>query len=516
MPKLSIDNRPVEVDAGATVLDAAGRLGIEIPTLCHLAGHDPATSCMVCVVKVAGRDKLLPACATPAADGMRVETDTDEVRTARRTALELLLSEHLGDCMAPCHSVCPARMDIPLMLRQIAAGRDADAIRTVKRQIALPAVLGRICHRPCEKGCRRGAADGAVGICELKRYAADTDLAAAETFLPQRREPTGKTVAIVGAGAAGLSAAYYLLQSGHACTLFDDHDSPGGMLRYAVSRDELPLDVLDAEIDVIRRLGAEFRMGVTVGRDIPMSEIEDRFDAVLIAGGDTIAETVERLDLAVADGRVKADARTFQASRAGIFAAGAALRATQHAVRAVADGRFVAPSIDQHLGGEAVVGPNRPFTVHIGRPMDGEMPAFLAESAAPDAPPCAAVGYTVDQARAEALRCLHCDCRKPVACKLRQYCREYDARPRQYTGPRRPFQQDRSHPEVIFEPGKCIDCGICIRLAAAAGEEIGLTFLNRGFDVRVGVPFGGPLAKALTKSAKECVKHCPTGALSLR
>ena len=506
MPKLSIDNRPVEIDDGATVLDAAGRLGIEIPTLCHLAGHDSATSCMLCVVKVAGRDKLLPACATPAADGMAVETDTDEVRASRRTALELLLSEHLGDCMAPCHSVCPARMNIPLMIRQLAAGRDADAIRTVKRQIALPAVLGRICHRPCEKGCRRGAADGAVGICELKRYAADTDLAAATPFVPSRPEPTGKTVAIVGAGPAGLSAAYYLLQSGHACTLFDDHDAPGGMLRYAVLREDLPLDVLDAEIDVIRRLGAEFRLGVTVGRDTPMAEIEDGFDAVLIAGGETIAE---------AAGRVEADARTFQTARPGVFAAGAAIRATQHAVRAVADGRFVASSIDQYLGGEAVVGPDRPFTVHIGRPMDGEMHAFLAESAAPDAPPWAATGLTEAQARAEALRCLHCDCRKPDDCKLRDYCRQYDARPRQYKGPRRLFQQDRSHPEVIFEPGKCIDCGICIRLTAAAGEDIGLTFLNRGFNVRVGAPFGRPLAEALTESAQTCVQHCPTGALSL-
>ncbi|MHC4521004.1 MAG: 2Fe-2S iron-sulfur cluster-binding protein, partial [Planctomycetota bacterium] len=102
MPKITIDDREVEVDAEATILDAAEKLGIEIPTMCYLRGHEPTTSCMVCVVKVAGVNGLVPACGTPVSDGMQVENDSEEVREARRAALELLLSDHVGDCMGPC------------------------------------------------------------------------------------------------------------------------------------------------------------------------------------------------------------------------------------------------------------------------------------------------------------------------------------------------------------------------------------------------------------------------------
>ncbi|GAH12534.1 unnamed protein product, partial [marine sediment metagenome] len=141
MPKLDIDNKQIEVEDGATVLDAAKKLGIEIPTLCFLEGRPPQTSCMVCLVKVNGREQLVPACATKAEDGMQVESQTDQVLQARRTALELLLAEHVGDCIAPCQAACPAHMNIPLMIRQIAAGDMRGAIQTVTDHIALPAVL---------------------------------------------------------------------------------------------------------------------------------------------------------------------------------------------------------------------------------------------------------------------------------------------------------------------------------------------------------------------------------------
>ena len=122
MPKLTIDGRTIEVEAGTTILQAARRLGIEIPTLCYADGREPLTSCFVCVVKVQGRENLVPACATVVEDGMVVEASSEEVREARRVALELLLSDHLGDCVAPCQAACPAGMNIPLMLRQIARG----------------------------------------------------------------------------------------------------------------------------------------------------------------------------------------------------------------------------------------------------------------------------------------------------------------------------------------------------------------------------------------------------------
>ena len=175
----------VEVPPGGTLLDAARSLGIDVPTLCYLEGCQPSTSCLVCVVRVKGRNGFVPACATMADDGMEVESESPEVHQVRKTALELLLSDHVGDCLAPCYFTCPAHMDIPLMLRQIGGENLREAIATVKEAIALPAVLGRICPGPCEKGCRRGAADGAVAVCGLKRFVADADLASREP-LPSR------------------------------------------------------------------------------------------------------------------------------------------------------------------------------------------------------------------------------------------------------------------------------------------------------------------------------------------
>ena len=227
--QLTIDNREVEVAEGATILDAARRLNIEIPTLCYLEGYPANTSCMACVVKVSDRASLVPACGTKAEEGMRVESETPEVHEARKAALELLLSDHAGDCIGPCHAICPAKMDIPRMIRQIAAHNLREAIQTVKVDIPLPAVLGRICPAPCEKGCRRGAYDDSVSICLLKRYVADVDLASDSPYLPNCEPEKNKPVAIIGAGPAGLSAAYYLRQRGYPCTVFDDHEKPGGM-----------------------------------------------------------------------------------------------------------------------------------------------------------------------------------------------------------------------------------------------------------------------------------------------
>ena len=201
---------------------------------------------MVCVVKVAGVGGLVPACGTVVRDGMQVESESEQVFEARKAALELLLSDHVGDCVGPCQMGCPARMNIPRMIRQIAAGQLQDAIATVKRDIALPAVLGRICPAPCEKVCRRKQHDDAVSICLLKRHVADVDLQSDQPYSPALAPKRDKRVAIIGAGPAGLAAAYYLQQDGFDCTIFDEHEEPGGMLRYAVTERNLPRDVLNA------------------------------------------------------------------------------------------------------------------------------------------------------------------------------------------------------------------------------------------------------------------------------
>jgi ferredoxin len=531
MPKLTIDEREVVVDDGATILDAAKKLGVGIPTMCFLQGYEPATSCMVCVVKIGGADGLVPACATIARDGMRVQSDCEEVRQARKAALELLLSDHVGDCMGPCQVACPAHMNIPLMIRQIASGRLRDAIATVKKDIALPAVLGRICPRPCESVCRRAAFDpcsddgkpapletSAVSICLLKRYVADVDLQSADPFMPDCRAGRNKSVAIVGAGPAGLSAAYYLQQQGYDCTVFDEHEEAGGMLRYAVSEQELPKDVLDKEIGLIKKLGVRFQGSTRVGTALSMEKLRRDFDAVFVAVGQLKPGDAESMSLKAGPDGIAVNAKTYEASLPGVFAGGDAVRERRVAVRAVAEGKEAAACIIQYLSGQTVTGPAKPFNTRIGKLREGEIERFMAcaSNAHRVTPSQKGGGFTEAQASQEAARCLHCDCRKADDCKLRQYAQQYGARPGRYKGERRLFIQHVQHPDLIYEPGKCIDCGLCIKIAAEAGEELGLAFMGRGFDVRVAVPFDRSMAEALSHTANQCVAACPTGALAFK
>ena len=543
MPRLFIDNHEVEVDNGATILDAAEKLGIEIPTMCFLKGYKASTSCMLCVVKVNGLANLTPACGTLAEDGMRVESNSEEVHQARRAALELLLSDHVGDCLGPCQVICPAGMNIPLMIRQIAAGNFRDAIATVKKDIALPVVLGRICPKPCEKGCRRAVFDEAVSICLLKRYVADLDLQSAKPYLPPCKPAQDKRVAIIGAGPAGLAAAYYLQQAGFCCTVFDDHEKPGGMLRYAVPEEHLPIEVLDEEITLIEKLGMKFKGQTRIGTDLLMEDLRKDFDAVFVAVGQLKPGDAESMSLEETSNGIKVDGKTYQTNLKGIFAGGDAVHKRRLTVRAVADGKEAAVSISQYLSGCSVTGPVKEFNTRIGKLMDGEIEKFLvcSDKAQRTSPSGKEGGFTDKQARKEATRCLHCDCRKADPCKLKQYAQDYEAKPTRYKGQRRLFTQqlqsrtncpigkDSARSDVqmgesgsigagdiIYEAGKCIDCGLCIQTAAKAGEKLGLTFVGRGFDVRVAVPFGRSIADALKQSADQCVKACPTGALAFR
>ncbi len=523
MLKLLIDNREVDVADGATVLDAARKLGVRIPTLCHMDGLPAATSCMVCVVRIRGRRGLQPACATIVEDGMVIECDTDEIRLARRTALELLLSDHLGDCMGPCQMICPAHMDIPTMIRQIAAGRMEDAIATVKRDIALPAVLGRICPAPCQSGCRRKQADAPVAICMLKRYVADVDLAASNGKKPYRPncEPdSGKRVAIIGAGPAGLAAAYRLRTQGHAVTVFDDRQQLGGSLRANIPPDILPAQVLDAEIATIAALGAEFRMGERIDESGPdgLAKLQDEFDAVLLAVGRGSDGTADRFALGCGNLGLEVDRQSYATRRDGVFAAGNAIRTNNKlAIRSLADGKEAADVIDRYLKSGKIRGLSKPLNVRIGRLAEEEIAEFVARASgdARVSPSGGiAAGFSESEARAEAERCLHCDCRKVDNCRLRNLAQLHQADPRRFDGARRVVEFCDQHPSVIYEPGKCIDCGLCVRITERAGEPLGLTFIGRGFDVRVGIPLGGQLADALHQTAAECVDACPTGALA--
>jgi NADPH-dependent glutamate synthase beta subunit-like oxidoreductase/ferredoxin len=408
-------------------------------------------------------------------------------------------------------------MNIPLMIRQIAAGELSEAIATVKKDIALPAVLGRICPKPCERGCRRAALDDAVSICFLKRYVADVDLDSDKPYSPICEPKKDKRVAIIGAGPAGLAAGYYLRQGGYDCTVFDEREKPGGMLQYAVPVEELPRYVLDKEIVQVEKLGVTFRCGTRIGDNISLEDLREEFDAVFIAVGTLEPEGVESFGLKAGRNGIAADSGTYQTSLPGVFAGGDAVHKRKLTVRAVADGKEAAASIDQYLSSKTVTGSVRPFNTRIGKIRDDDREAFAAcGSTEPRVSPAVeGEGFANEQARLEAGRCLHCDCRKVDNCRLREHSGDYGAKPGRYKGDRRSFAQQIQHPEVIYESGKCIDCGLCIQIAAGEGEKLGLAFVGRGFNVRVAVPFDYSMAQALEHAAARCAEACPTGALAL-
>lgn len=516
MPQFTIDGRVMTVPDGATVLDAAQLAEIEIPTLCHLPGRPPETSCFVCLVRVEGIGRFLPACATRVTEGMVVHNASDEVRDARRTAIELLLSDHLGDCVAPCQGVCPAHMDIPKMMELTAKGQFRDAHIVVKQAIPLPAILGRVCPELCEKGCRRAAHDGSLSICMTKRFLADHDLETGDPYLPPMDPASGRSVAVVGAGPAGLSAAYYLRTLGHACVVYDDREAPGGMLRYGTSRDVLPLKVLDDEIALIERMGAVFRSGFRIGEQASVEELQQDCDTVILASGDAKSgghgyEGIER-----GPQGIKVDRRTLMTSRPGVFAAGGALLPLKHAIRALADGRIAAYSASEYMTGVHPGETDPGFSVHVGKLDADTVRPYLrfgsSDSRQTPEGGCSA-GFTIAEVQREASRCLQCGCPVASTCSLRAASQEYGAQPLHFSGARREFGYDDSHPDIIFDSGKCTACGICVRIAAEGREELGVGFTGRGFDVRTSVPFSSAMVEGLRDVALACADACPTGAL---
>ena len=451
-----------------------------------------------------------------AQDGMVVESETQEVRRVRRAALELLLSDHAGECRAPCQYACPFHTDVPQLIRQIAAGRPDEAIVTLRAAMPLPAVLARVGSEACEGACRRCVADESASIGLLKRYVADFDLARPTPYVPPCRPASGKRVAMVGAGPCGLSAAYFLLQRGHACTLIDAREHSGGML-CDLPPAALPPKVLAAEITLIEQLGAEFELNTTIGQQRTLADLRRDHDAVLLAVGQLGANVGKLFGLPVVAGRLQVQGATHETGMPGVFAAGDAVRPWANATRAAADGKSAAVCIDQMLRGEPVTGPTKLVALGTVRPRPDEVAALAADAGSRErVAPSSPDGFTDEEARAEARRCLHCDCHKLGKCALQKYAMLYDANAHRYRGRRRPYERPLLHPDVIYEPGKCILCGLCIQVAQQAGEPLGLTLVGRGFDARVEVPFEESLAAALQTAARRCAEVCPTGALSLR
>ncbi len=514
MIHLIINSQPITVPEGTTLLEAAHTLRIDIPTMCHLEGTGHFTSCMVCLVKDTRNGRLMASCSMPAQEGMNIITDDAECRESRKASLELLLSEHVGDCEAPCQLVCPAHMNIPLMNRLIATGSFDKAIDVVKRDIALPAILGRICPAPCEAGCHRKQVDEAVSICLLKGFAADQELDKGVAPV-QPKAKSGKKVAIIGAGPAGLAAAFYLNKAGHQVAIYEKNEKAGGdMLQ--IEETALPVKVMEAEIAALMNSDIKINYNSEIDQ-LHFEQLRQENDAVVLAVGAS-QETMGQLGLELTKTGIQVDKTTYQTSMEKVFAIGNALRPSKLAVRSVGQGKELAFILDELFKTNQLKAYPSRFNSKFGKLQEPEFVEYLKESVDDkrlQATRGKAIGFTMEEAVAEAKRCLHCDCRNPESCKLRELSDTYGAVQKRFQYDERfKVQKEFAPQNIVYEPAKCIKCGICVRITQQYQEAFGFSFIGRGFDVKVGVPFNENIGKALAKTAALVAEKCPTGALA--
>lgn len=518
MVQIWIDNTKLEIDEGQSILDAARQLGIDIPAMCCQEGHPPNNSCMCCLVRVDDAAGVVPACATKVCEGMRVESESEAMRELRRTGIELLLSDHAGDCHAPCENTCPAHMDVPDMLRHVAEGNYRAAIETVKRDIALPAILGRVCPEVCENACRRGKHDSPAAICKIKQFVADQDLASASPYRPAISPPTGKRVVIVGGGPTGLTAAYHLSQLGHHCTLIEQHEQLGGRLHEEFSSDELPREVLQNEADTALALGAEKQLGQRLGKHLSLDDLAPKFDAVLLATGRSGVAGINEAGIHTTTSGIRVDAQSRMTSRDGVFAAGNAVRPYKLVVQSVAEGKLAAQCIGAWLRGMAVPDRRHKFDTRLAKLTAGELCDFCEGS--PNTlrldDRVTVENLSDEQARQEAQRCLDCDCSALDTCRLHHYAAMYHCDAQRFRGSERRFEGQIVGDDIVLELGKCILCGICVQLAREADDAVGLAFLGRSIETRIGPPPGATLDQALGSAASSSAKACPTGAITFK
>ncbi len=296
---LSINGNEIVAEKGLTVLEVAKRSQITIPTLCWVKGTVPRKACEICVVEIAngdelglksrvgdGENRLYCACITLAQDGMEIATDSEAVIAHRQQRLAIISQTHFGDCKAPCNLTCPGQINVQGYIAHVAKGEYIEALRLIMERNPVPFSVGRVCPRFCETRCRRILVDEPVSINHLKRFVADWCMAHHIDLKIPRERPTGKRIAVIGGGPAGLSCAYFLTRKGHQVTIFEANPKLGGALRYGFPEYKIPKEVLDYEINTILKMGISIMLSQKWGRDFTLQDLRNQgFDAIFIGTG---------------------------------------------------------------------------------------------------------------------------------------------------------------------------------------------------------------------------------------
>ena len=636
MIHLTINGKQVTAPEGATILEAAKQNDIYIPTLCYDEAVEVYGACGLCVVEAEGIPKLLRSCSAKVSEGMVIHTESERVVQSRKIAMELLMSAHDGDCVAPCQLNCPAHTDCQGYVGLIANGEYDAAIKLIKNKIPLPASIGRVCPHPCEKACRRKNVEEPINIAQLKAFAADMDLKE-NSYLPDIMARTGKKVAVIGGGPAGLTAAYYLNIMGHSVTVYDMMDKMGGMLRYGIPQYRLPKEVLDQEIAIIEDpVGAgasAFRNRVlaTLLEQVRFAVIKGNAPAigekvVICGGGNTAMDacrtavrlgakevyvvyrrtrnempadkleideaeeegviykfltnplsfngengkvksiTLQIMELGEPDasgrrspvpvegkteeiavdsvilaigqrlvqgdvaelalnqrGNIEADPDFFTTSLDGVFAIGDATnRGASIAIEAIGEADRCAKAVDAYLNGMPL-DTRVPYISkrdeHAIDYSDREIKSRITPKVLPPEVRNksfdeVSLGFTEEEAKAEASRCLECGCREYYKCKLLKAAQRYDIQPERWEGE---MPQKYTHDENAFierNTAKCILCGLCVRSCREVMDIHAIGLMGRGFTTDISPAFALPLDQTKCNNCGLCVSLCPTGALT--
>ncbi len=531
---VKIDGRTLEVPPGTTILEAARLAGVDIPTLCYLPGRAPLTSCFVCVVKLTdpqGRRQIVPACAFPITGNIEVVSGDEEVAALRRRALELLLGHHIGDCVAPCQLACPLRCNIPQILQYAREKRWAEALTLLRHNVGLAGVVAFTCSAPCEKACRRSQWDEGVATRAVFERLLIWESHASPGIKLVDETRTGKRVYIVGATLTGISAGWHLRKLGHDVHILEALPGRGELMarlfteflpvtNHQAQKEQL-LAALKQDWHAIVASGVVVEWGHELPPNQPPESLLAMADAVLLACGQTARRLAESWGLPLAEELLEVDAKTFQTRLPAIFAAGSAVRGSLAPVRAIAEGQQVARAIDRYLKEISVTEAKSEFIFRAGKLSHEELAVLAARASSGPVlsrmPPPVGRAPSLEEIMAEvgeeASRCFRCACSAAESCKLRQLAARYGADPRRYASLRPPLTEVAQEGEVVYEPGKCIVCGRCVSVTEEWQEIPGITFVGRGFEVRVESPFGKSFSESLGVLADLCVRVCPTGAL---